>query len=60
MSLEINRAEDGGYNISGMYYSKEEASRIKFFIETEEMNDEMTQADVNHMAAYDEINNSHT
>tara|TARA_X000001388_G_scaffold63371_1_gene49308 strand:+ start:354 stop:530 length:177 start_codon:yes stop_codon:yes gene_type:complete len=39
MPLEISRTKEGGFNISGMYYSQEEAAKIKDFIEVEEFND---------------------
>ena len=37
--LEIERLDDGNYNISGNIYTPEEAAKIRDFIEVEEMND---------------------
>jgi hypothetical protein len=37
--LELERMDDGTYNISGIIYSEEEAATIRNFIEVEEMND---------------------
>jgi hypothetical protein len=37
--LELERMDDGTYNISGIIYSEEDAATIRNFIEVEEMND---------------------
>jgi hypothetical protein len=41
--LELERMDDGTYNISGIIYSEEDAATIRNFIEVEEMNDHINE-----------------
>jgi hypothetical protein len=38
-NLELQRAEDGGFIISGIYYTKEEGQHIQNFVDVECYND---------------------